>query len=76
MLEFLKTKTPLSKIITAAICTLIEGELIGSAFCALDFHDTNMAIMCGISSLIILPLLCLYWYSIFKTVEFKDKTKS
>lgn len=74
MLESLKTKTPLSKIITAALCTLMTGESIGATFYALDVRDTDFAIVCGIASLFILSILCLYWYSIFKTIDFKDKT--
>ena len=73
MLESLKTKTPLSKIITVALCTLMTGELIGATFYALDVRNTDFAIMCGTMSVITLLLVVLYWYSIFKTVEFKDK---
>ena len=73
MLDSLKTKTPLSKIITAALCTLMTGELIGATSYALDVHDTDFATMCGIISVITLLLVVLYWYSIFKTVDFKDK---
>ena len=73
MLESLQTKTPLSKIITAALCTLMTGELIGATFYALDVRDTDFVTMCGTMSIITLLLVILYWYSIFKTVDFKDK---
>lgn len=73
MLDSFKTKTPLSKIVSAFISTFMTGIIMGAGLSAVDLHESKLATICGISSVIIAPILVLYIYSIFKTVDFKNK---
>ena len=75
MLDSLKTKTPLSKIVTAILFILMTGMIIGSYAISLDNKDFEFASICGWFLLIIVPLVSLYCYSIYKTVDFVDKNK-